>query len=434
MHYMQSTPLVHEPINYETPHEARRAGLKAGLLREANRCVACGLCLPHCPTYRKTLSEADSPRGRIFMMAAVLEQRIPLSREFIGHLDLCLTCRACENACPSQVRYGELVDGMRAWIEPGRQRPLWQHLLRKTLLTLAASPRRLQSAAWLVRVYQRSGIQTLARKSRLLAALRLDRAENQLPELKATAPRHGTHPAETAARAELGLFLGCIARVTDPQTLAAAIFVLNRLGYTVHVPKNQTCCGALHQHGGEPEAARQLALENRAAFAAARPDAILHAASGCGAVLAEYDPPLPAPLLDVSSFLCRAKGWEQAGMMPLQQTIAVHEPCSGRNVLHDQNHAYDLLRRIPGANIIALAGNDQCCGGGTYALTQPEMAGMLLRDKIEAIEASGARYIATSNPGCTMHLAAGLKEKGVNIEVLHPVQLVARQMGYKAQK
>lgn len=386
------------------------------LRQEAARCVACGLCLPHCPTYRKTLSEADSPRGRIFMMAAALEGSLALTPELTGHLDLCLACRACENACPSQVRYGALVDGTRAWIEPLRHRPWRQRLLRRALFGATARPRLLEIAGEALR---------------LLARLGPKRLSTRLPGLAAP-PRPGLYPAHGISRGKVGLFLGCLARHSDARTLAAAIFVLTRLGYTVVVAGNQTCCGALHQHNGEPHAAARLADENRHAFSGQDVSAILHAASGCGATLAEYDPPLPAPLLDIDTFLARAEGWNQVAIDPLTETIAVHEPCSSRNVLHDGDAAFSLLQRIPGVSATALAGNDQCCGAaGMYALTQPEMAGLLLRDKIAAIGASGARVIATSNPGCATHMTAGLRAAGYEIEVLHPVSLVARQMGYK---
>lgn len=401
------------------------------LRQEAARCVACGLCLPHCPTYRKTLNEADSPRGRIFLMAAWLEHKLPLSPQLLGHLDLCLACRACENVCPSRVRYGQLVDGVRALIEPGRRRPGVQRMLRRLLFGTLARPRLLQGVGRLLRAWQRSGLQALARGSHLLDALGLGRAGAHLPPL-ASPPRNGLHPARAEPRGTVGLFLGCVARLSDAETLHAAIFVLNRLGYAVQVAPRQTCCGALHEHGGEQETAQRLAQENRAAFAGQDLQAIIHTASGCGATLATYAPPLAAPVLDISAFLATAQGWEQVSLAPLEQTIAVHEPCLSRNALHDQDAAYALLRRIPGATVTALASNDQCCGAaGIYALTQPEMADELLRDKIDAIKASGARTIATSNPGCAMHLAFGLQAEGWKVAVLHPVTLVARQMGYE---
>lgn len=399
----------------------------SGLRQEAGRCVACGLCLPHCPTYRKTLSEADSPRGRIFMMAAVLEQKLPLSPELLGHLDLCLACRACESACPSLVRYGRLVDGVRALAEPQRERPLRQRVLRGALFKAMPSSRLLRALGWLGRFYQGSGLQGWARRSRLARESGLAR----IPPLNGLPLRSGMHPPSGVPRGTVALFLGCVARVIDADTLRAAVFVLNRLGYAVRVPARQTCCGALHGHNGESGQSGRLAQENRDVFAAFEVEAILHAASGCGATLAEYDPPLAAPVLDVSAFLARAEGWGGVTLTPLDTVIAVHEPCSSRNVLHDQDAAYALLRRIPSATVLSLPGNDQCCGAaGTYALFQPEMAGALLRDKIDAIEETGACLIASSNPGCVMHLAAGLREQGMAVEIVHPVRLIARQMGY----
>lgn len=401
------------------------------LRREAGRCVACGLCLPHCPTYRKTLSEADSPRGRIFMMAAALDGKLAFTPELVAHLDLCLSCRACEAACPSQVRYGELVDGVRTRIEPLRWRPPLQRALRYILFQTLARPRLLAGSGRLLRFYQRSGLQFWLRKSRLLQGFKLDRAEARLPALRYDFPAAGIHRANGASLGTVGLFLGCVARLADAETLRAAVFLLTRLGYDVLVAPRQTCCGALHRHQGDAARAARLARENREAFAQPPMLAVLHAASACGATLAEYDPPLGAPVLDISTFLVAAPGWERLTPAPLAATIAVHEPCLGRNVLHDQGAVYALLGRIPGITVIALAGNDQCCGAaGIYAVTQPEMAQALLRDKINAIRSGGASIVATSNPGCAMHIAAGLRAEGLALEVTHPVALLARQLGF----
>ena len=137
-----------------------------------------------------------------------------------------------------------------------------------------------------------------------------------------------------------------------------------------------------------------------------------------------------AKVMDIGAFLAMAEGWDGVKLKSLPHKIAVHEPCSLRNVLRGTAHAYTLLARIPDAQVVPLAGNDQCCGAaGTYFLDQPEMARALLRDKITMLAASGARYLATSNIGCAMHIASGLRETGPEIEVLHPVTLLARQMG-----
>jgi glycolate oxidase iron-sulfur subunit len=413
----------------------------AALLEDADRCVACGLCLPHCPTYRKTLSEADSPRGRIQLMKGVLETRIPLNERFIEHIDLCLTCRACENVCPNSVAYGELVDGVRVAIEAARQRTWLERLLRKLALRgLLAKPSRLEKLAPLLRYYQQSGLQQAVRRLGLLRWIGLEEIERQLPLIPRGFNWRESYPATGAARGEVALFLGCVARITDSTTLKAAIFILNRLGYTVRVPKNQTCCGALHQHAGESRAARQLAAQNLEAFALPGLAAVISTASGCGAMLAEYHQtlgkeaePFAAKVADLSAFLERAEGWSAIAMQPLREKIAVHDPCTLRNVMRKEKAPYSLLQRIPQAQVEVLAGNDQCCGAaGTYFLSQPQMAGLLRDDKIRALQESGASWLATSNVGCAMHLAEGVRAVGLAVKIVHPVTLLARQMGFEA--
>jgi glycolate oxidase iron-sulfur subunit len=410
------------------------------LIKLADRCVACGLCLPHCPTYRKTLSEADSPRGRIQLMKGVLESRIPLNARFIEHIDLCLTCRACENVCPNSVAYGELVDGVRVAIEAARQRTWLEGLLRKLALQgLLAKPSRLEKLALLLRFYQQSGLQRVVRRLGLLRWIGLEEIVRQLPPVTRGFNWRETYPATGTARGEVALFLGCVARITDSTTLKAAIFILNRLGYTVRVPKNQTCCGALHLHSGESHAAKQLAAQNLEAFALPGLAAVISTASGCGAMLAEYHQtlskeaePFAAKVADLSAFLERAEGWSAIAMQPLREKIAVHDPCTLRNVMRNEKAPYALLQRIPQAQVEALAGNDQCCGAaGTYFLSQPHMAGLLRDDKIRAMQEGGVSWLATSNVGCAMHLAEGMRALRLAVKIVHPVTLLARQMGFE---
>ncbi len=417
----------------------------ASLLAEANRCVACGLCLPHCPTYRITLSEADSPRGRIALISGVASGRIPMNARFALHIDRCLTCRACEAVCPNHVAYGQLVDGARAVMtqsssardgqDAGIQKSALRALAEKGFIV---KPARLDALRPLLRLYQSSGLQTWVRKSRMLGKTKLAVLEAQLPPIgtpcsasnKTATSWQAIYPASGNARGEVGLFLGCVARLADVVTLNAAIFVLNRLGYTVHVPPAQTCCGALHRHGGAMQTSIQLTQANMAAFAGLNLHAIISTASGCGAQLAEAPLDFSAKVVDISVFLEMAEGWNEVAISPLPYKIIVHEPCSLRNVLRGAAHPYALLARIPGACIAPLAGNDQCCGAaGTYFLDQPKMAKALLDDKMIAVNESGGRYLATANVGCALYLASALRQAGSKIEVLHPVALLARQMG-----
>jgi glycolate oxidase iron-sulfur subunit len=340
-------------------------------------------------------------------------------------------------------------------------------LLRWLKRAFLARPARLDSFRPLLRFYQRSGLQQWLRNSGLLGNTKLAVLEAQLQFIGTPADHpgggngrtwHPVYPALVQPRGQVGLFLGCVARLTDVTTLNAAILVLNRLGYTVHVPSAQTCCGALHQHSGDRTAAEQLALRNIAAFNGLSLDAIISTASGCGVQLAEYgrssfpesssyglqaegeaaqarpserpDLKFPARTVDISAFLAAAEGWDGVKISPLPHKIAVHEPCSLRNVLRGSAHVYALLARIPDTQIRPLAGNDQCCGAaGTYFIDQPEMAAVLLNDKMNALKASGARYLATSNIGCAMHISSAAREAGFEIEVVHPVTLIARQMG-----
>jgi len=402
------------------------------LITESGRCVACGLCLPHCPTYRKTLSEADSPRGRIALMQGVLEGRLPANERLLAHLDLCLSCRACEAVCPNNVPYGRLIAGMRGVLEKTRRQSPWRRLARMVLVDgVVTKPAMLRLASGMVRAWQASGLQALTGKFSGLRRFGLVRIAVQLPPMKLQPLWKAVYPPVGKARGEVGLFLGCVARVSDVETLSASIFVLNKLGYRVHLPPGQSCCGAMHESLGELEKACSFEQGNIDAFAGLELDAVISTATGCGAALKSYPPVFADRVMDISEFLAGVRGWEGITIAPLAEKVAVHEPCSMRNVLYCHSQPYDLLRRIPDATIEPLAGNDQCCGAaGTYFLSQPKMAEALLADKTDAIKASGARFLVTSNFGCAMHMAGGLREAGVEIEVVHPITLLARQMGF----
>ena len=394
------------------------------LASEAARCVACGLCLPHCPTYRKTGSEADSPRGRIMLMQGMLEGRIPADARFHQHLDLCLTCRACESVCPNKVAYGHLIEGVRAQVDKARHRSLQQRLLRQGLPAVMTRPVLLRLASAALRLWQGMGAPVLLRR---FGALRM---ASSLPPIRPQPMWQPVYPAHGKARGAVGLFLGCVARAMDNETLAATIFVLNRLGYTVHVPAAQGCCGALHASQGELIRAQTFSQRNLEAFKGLALDAVISTATGCGMALKEYPPEFAGKVRDVSEFLASV-AWDDIKIAPLSGVVAVHEPCSMRNVLHCEGAPYALLRAIPGLTLRPLTGNDQCCGAaGSYFMTQPAMAGLLLDDKIEAVKVSGASYLVSSNIGCALHLAMGMRAADMEIEVLHPVTLLARQMGF----
>ena len=436
---------IERPIHFEVGiNQLLRKSHKNFIIDESNQCVSCGLCLPHCPTYRVLKSEADSPRGRIALMSGVANGRIPLNARFVQHMDRCLTCRACEAVCPNQVYYGQLIDEARALIanQPESVASIRKSTIRNALeKLLLTQPARLDRLRRLFYFLQKRKLLQWLRKSKLVEKSRLLKFILQLPLVKfphvaaVEEKKAGgnfwqpVYPATGEARGEVALFLGCVARVTDVATLNASIYVLNRLGYTIHVPSEQVCCGAIHQHGGDPEQANELARLNQSTFA--RFSAVISTASGCGVQLVESGVAADrARIMDISRFLVTAEGWENIDITPLPQKILVHEPCSLRNVLRDQTYPYQLIARIPGVKVASLAGNDQCCGAaGTYFIDHPEIADILLQDKLNAVKKDPAQYLITSNIGCAMHMANGLYEQGINIEVLHPVALLARQMG-----
>lgn len=419
--------------------------IKDRIIAESGECVACGLCLPHCPTYRLLQSEADSPRGRIALMNGVASERIPLNARFIKHIDRCLTCRACEAICPNKVAYGDLIDQTRALIADQAQvsREYCSSMPLDWLVRLLLrQPQRLDRLRWLFAFLQRY-MQWFGKWSGL-SKWRLFKLMARLPRIKfpyanpagkqhsqATRAWQVIYPASGRVRGSVGLFLGCVARIADVDALNASIYVLNRLGYTVHVPFAQTCCGAIDQHRGAAAHADRLAQQNWQAFSTLQLDAIISVASGCGVQLLESGVAgTQTKVMDISHFLAMAEGWNDLPLAPLAQKVLVHEPCTLRNVLHAQRYPYQLIERIPGVQPVPLAGNDQCCGAaGIYFIEHPDLADQLLHSKLALIKQGEASYLVTSNIGCALHIINGLRDRDIAIEVMHPVTLLARQMG-----
>jgi glycolate oxidase iron-sulfur subunit len=398
-------------------------------LSATDRCVKCGLCLPHCPTFKLSGIEADSPRGRISLMQAMDSPDLDWSPGLFRYLDRCLECRACEAMCPSKVPFGQLMDSARARLEQQRHRSLCGRWLRAAGLAMLTSPARLKLLGLGLGLYRRLGLQGLiTRLPGLPHSLR--RLHRLLPAAHSTATGPSRSTGET--RGTVDLFRGCIASLIDAHTLAAARRLLRQLGYRVNVPARQACCGALHQHNGEPRAAARLAETNGAAFEGSQ-HPILVTASGCAAQLVDYatlygETGISQRVSDILHFLL-AHERTTLQFSPLPETVAVHIPCSHRNVLGQGQDIIDILGWIPALRPLPLNPQGGCCGAaGSYLLSQPEVADQLRDGLLETLAASGVGLLVTSNIGCSMHLQAGLREKGLDIEVVHPVVLLARQL------
>lgn len=405
------------------------------ILEATDRCVMCGMCLPHCPTYGKTRHEADSPRGRIALMRALDNGALPGEGALLRHLDGCLACRACEAVCPAAVPYGELIDATRDRLMTQRHRRFDARASLVDFFIKRRWPRGL--AYWLLFGYQCLGAQKVTRKSGLLKLTRLARAESLLPRLGRRPLRLPTEKPAKADAATLALFTGCAAEIFDRPTLAASQALLTRFGYNVRIPRRQTCCGALHQHDGAAAKAFTLMKQNVNAFDLPDIKAVISTATGCGAQLAEYATrgnhetarQFAKRHVDICRFLAEHDWPESLRLKPLAARVAVHTPCSLSYVLKQTSHASTLLARIPGIELVELPDNGRCCGAaGNYMLREPRMADDLLADKLEHLKVLGPDILITSNIGCALHFKAGLRRAGLDVQVMHPVVLVNRQL------
>lgn len=412
-----------------------------------NSCVHCGLCLSSCPTYRETGLEQFSPRGRIYLMKAVADGRIGMESEvFQEQMSACLNCRACEAVCPSGVLYGQILETSRTQIEQakadGRLTPHpWPVRLMRAgafdLLFRRLSLFRLFSR--LMWLYQKSGLQALARRSGLLRALKLDETEALLPPIsdRFSVPQGQVFPAEGHERFTVALVTGCIMSTAFAEVHEATIRVLRKNGCTVILPPAQGCCGALHGHGGDLQGARDLARHNIVAFEGLGLDAIIVNAAGCGSTLKEYghllhdDPDwaaraerFSAKMKDVSEFLAAIE-LNTAAMRPLQLTVTYQEPCHLAHAQRISAQPRKLLRAIPGLTLREMHESSLCCGSaGIYNVTQPEMAARLGERKLQNAEATGADVIVTANPGCHLQLESGVRRRGGQTQVRHIVEIL----------
>ena len=394
-------------------------------------CVHCGICLPQCPTYRVLGEEMDSPRGRLYLMRAAAEGRLGLTETFTRHMDLCLGCRACETACPSGVPFGGLLEATRAQIDR-HGRAARAGRLASFILRVFPDPARLGALLVPLRFYQRSGLQRVVRASGLLRLVpRLAVMDALLPSVPPPVALPEVTLARGARRGRVGLLIGCVQRHLYPRVNRDTVRLLSLAGYDVIVPRGQGCCGALDLHAGRLDRFRARADRLATAFGS-DVDLVVTNAAGCGSAMKEYGHWMPesgaavalaARTRDVSEVLAAA----DLPLGRLDATVTYHDACHLAHGQRIRREPRELLRRIPGLTLVELPDSDLCCGSaGVYNVLEPEMAGRLLDLKVARILETGARIVATGNPGCLLQIARGLRARDASIEVVHPVELLAR--------
>jgi glycolate oxidase iron-sulfur subunit len=441
-------------------------------------CVHCGFCLPSCASYRVLGTEMDSPRGRIHALKAIAAGELQLDATVASHFDSCLGCLACVTACPSGVRYDQLLDATRPQLNAAGLRSPQLTGFRRLLFALLPYPERLRALLTPLRAYAGSGLQALLRRSGLLRLLgpQLEAMERLLPALPSEAFQDSWPPlvpAQGPRRYRVGLVLGCVQRLFDPAVNAAAVRVLSANGIELVIPPAQGCCGAVTHHQGELEQTRALAKALLASFQAvvgegkpAGPeplDAVLVCASGCGHTLKLYGQilaaasqspspqagqadylPFAAPVADIQEFLeqvglsasfqarlqplAHADGSLASAQRPLQ--VAYHDAC---HMLHGQGleqQPRSLLRRIPHLQIREAVEAGVCCGSaGIYNLVQPEEAAELGRLKAADLGGTGAALVASANIGCSLQIRRHMEDRPEPLPVLHPIQLLDQSSG-----
>lgn len=463
------------------PMASTEARLAERLTAQSDRlmpCVHCGFCLPVCPTYTRLGDEADSPRGRLYLMRAVVEGRLDAADDaFQDHIDRCLGCRACETVCPSGVEYGLLLEAARSVAIEARPPAFLNRLLLSVfgsdgLRSIVLAGGRIMRGTGVARLVLRalpdirmfrnlrlalamlvaSGPAPVLRKRERSGgaavgvdrgAPRVDGGDTHIAGKEATSPPRSGGTADLGAR-QVTLLRGCVQAGLFSRVNDATERTLRANGLTVIGAPNQGCCGALHAHTGDVAGAQRLAKRNIAAFERSGADLIAVNAAGCGAAMREYghllaeDPEwagraaaVAARVRDVSEILAN-EGPRQGS--PLALRVTYDAPCHLHHAQKVTRAPLDLLRAVPGLEMVPLPGTEECCGGaGIYGLTHPELGGQIGADKVTDVLATGAELVATGNPGCMMQIGAGLELRGARVHAVHPVELLDasyRKAGY----
>ena len=373
-----------------------------------DECVHCGFCLPTCPTYQSWNEEMDSPRGRIYLMKSLTEGR-ELSDTIIAHFDRCLGCMACVTACPSGVKYDELIMQTRAEVERARK-----SLFRSMLFTMLPYPKRMK--AMLIP-------QMIGKALRPFLPRRLANLVSLTPPITAhhlAAKLPEFTPAKGARRARVALLAGCVQRVYFPSVNEATIRVLSAEGCDVVVPRDLGCCGALSAHAGRDEEARRFERKAIDAVTSAKVDAVIVNAAGCGSWMKEWK---KLPVKDISEFLVELG--PRAERHPMKVKVAYHDACHLAHAQRIRSQPRQLLAAIPQLELHDIPDADQCCGSaGIYNIVKPESAHQIGERKVDNVLMVDPQLLVSANPGCTLQIEKILRERGRSLRTAHVIEVV----------
>ncbi|MEA5510507.1 (Fe-S)-binding protein [Crocosphaera sp. UHCC 0190] len=407
-------------------------------------CVHCGFCLSTCPSYRIIGKEMDSPRGRIYLMDAINKGEAALDETTTQHFDSCLGCLACVSTCPAGVKYDSLIAATRPQVERNQPRSFTDKILRSIIFNLFPYPQRLQIFLPLFWVYQKLGIQKIIRATGLLKRFfpRLAAMDSILPEItlksfNQTYP--DVIPAQGEKRYRVGMVLGCVQRLFFSPVNEATVRVLTANGCEVVIPKTQGCCAALPAHQGQEKQAQTLAKQMIDSFANTEVDYIIINAAGCGHTLKEYGHILADDLeykekgeqfsnqvKDVQEFLAEIGLTTQLSPLTDEELIIVYQDAC--HLLHGQKISLQprqLLKEIPGITLKEPIDAALCCGSaGVYNMLQPEVADELGKQKVNNLINTGAKLIASPNPGCSLQIKKHLSLQSKKISLMHPIELL----------
>ncbi|WP_412677352.1 (Fe-S)-binding protein [Bacillus smithii] len=419
---------------------------------ELLNCMRCGFCLPSCPTYLVSgYKESQSPRGRIALMKAVYDGVIQPDDEFVNSLNLCLGCRACEPVCPSDVHYGHLLEEARDIINQNKKHSLPVRTVRKVVFEkLFPKKSNLINVTSLVGYYQRSGLQKVARKIGFMKLFpdnlrEMEKILPDIPKKKEMIDRDEHFAPAGSKKATVAFFSGCLMDTMFLETNHATIQLLQKAGCEIVIPKTQSCCGALHGHGGEKEIAKELAKQNIEAFEKHDVDYIITNAGGCGAFLIEYDHLLKdepewserakafvAKIKDITEILYELDFHKKYSLSLPEQIVTYQDSCHLRNVMKTSKAPRELLRSIKGITFKEMENADSCCGSaGIYNIVEPKTSMKILDQKMVKIKKTKATTIVTANPGCLMQMMLGIeREKLKDVKAVHIVDLLLEATKY----